>query len=91
MQLLSEKPAVEYIAGRRAVCARHCGRSALALASLHGSMLVLDVDPLERRLDAHGVGVPVAVFRSGERFSCTAVPWLTFEVDEIFEGLTIPR
>ena len=56
----------------------------------HGSDLVLDVDPAVRVVYAYWRDGN-ATFRVGERFSCAAVPWLEFDVNELFENLTIPR
>jgi Uma2 family endonuclease len=57
----------------------------------HGALVVLDVDPQERIVHAHTCdGVPKS-YRSGERFSCAALPWLEFEVAALFSRLEIPR
>ncbi|HLI94954.1 MAG TPA: Uma2 family endonuclease [Candidatus Baltobacteraceae bacterium] len=56
----------------------------------HGALLVLDVHPKTRAIRAH-TKAGVAAYRCGERFTCESVPWLVFEVDELFEKLDIPR
>lgn len=56
----------------------------------HGSKLVLDVDPAERVIHAHGVD-GVRTFSGGERFAFDAVSWLQFDVDELFANIEIPR
>lgn len=56
----------------------------------HGSLVVLDVDPLERTVrvyDRDGSRVLAA----GDRFAHHAVPWLVFEVDDVFSDLDIPK
>ena len=57
----------------------------------HGARLVLDVDPRERAVYAHGIDGSQAVYRARERFSHPAAPWLTFDIDELFADLEIPR
>jgi Uma2 family endonuclease len=56
----------------------------------HGALLVLDVDPAKRLIHAHSHN-GVSVHRAGECFSSPVVPWLEFEVDELFANLKIPR
>jgi Uma2 family endonuclease len=55
----------------------------------HGSLVVLDVDPLERTISVYD-GDGTIVLRAGERFEHSAVPWLQFDVQEAFEDLDIP-
>lgn len=60
------------------------------LFAMHGSLVVLDVDPLERTVrvyDRDGSRVLAA----GDRFAHHAVPWLVFEVDDVFSDLDIPK
>jgi hypothetical protein len=51
-----------------------------------GSALVLDVDPDARAIVAQDAQAR-RTYSAGERFEHEAVPWLTFEVDEIFVDL----
>ena len=53
----------------------------------HGAQLVLDVLPLERKIVAH-THEGVREFVEGERFTCGALPWLLFEVGDVFADLT---
>lgn len=55
-----------------------------------GAVLVLDMNPLTRILTAHSA-TQVRTYESGARFAHAALPWLTFEMDELFAGLEIPR
>ncbi len=62
----------------------------IALYLSHGSIIVLDVDPLERTIrvyDRDGA----ALLREGDRFEHAAVPWLRFDVREAFGDLDIPE
>ncbi len=55
----------------------------------HGSLVVFDADP-----DGRSVRVVTKngerVLRCGDRFEDAVVPWLAFEVSEVFEGLDVP-
>ena len=51
-----------------------------------GSLLVLDVDPRQRAITAHDGGGSER-FEIGNRFIRAAVPWLTFDVAEVFANL----
>jgi len=53
----------------------------------YGSLLVLDIDPATRTLRAHVRDGEVRIFHAGEAFECTTLPWLRFEVAELFEGI----
>lgn len=57
----------------------------------HGAQLALDVDPKARVIYAHDAAGTMITFRSGARFTHHTFPWLTFEVDEVFADLKIPR
>lgn len=57
----------------------------------HGATLVFDVDPAKRMLHVHAANGEVASFKCGEAFVSDAIPWLQFEVDELFELLELPR
>lgn len=48
-----------------------------------GSKLVLDVDPKTRTIVAHSVG-DVRSFSDGETFEHSAIPWLRFDLREVF-------
>jgi len=61
----------------------------IALYLSHGSLLVLDVDPLERTIRVHNRD-GAKLLREGDRFEHPAVPWLRFDVREAFEDLDIP-
>lgn len=52
----------------------------------YGAKLVLDVDPERRTIDAHAHR-GVRAFHAGERFQMPELPWLQFDVDEIFVDL----
>jgi Uma2 family endonuclease len=56
----------------------------------HGAHLVLDVDPSKRLIYAHTHN-GVSMHHAGERFSSLIVPWLEFDVDEVFAKIDIPR
>ncbi len=56
-----------------------------------GAVLVLDVDPKKRTVLTHSVEGPVRRYAAGESFAHEAVPWLRFNVDELFEDIEIPR
>lgn len=51
-----------------------------------GSVLVLDVDPAQRRILAHA-GSGTKAYGRGARFEHEAAPWFVFDVDEIFADL----
>ncbi len=53
----------------------------------HGSLLVLDIDPAMRTLRAHTDDGEVRAFHAGEAFESRTVPWLRFNVAELFEGI----
>jgi len=57
----------------------------------HAGTLVLDVDSFARVVYAHTNESECAVYRRGERFSSAVVPWLRFDVDELFVDIDIPR
>jgi len=52
----------------------------------YGSILVLDVLPAERAIYAH-TAQGVRDLHEGDRFSCADLPWLTFDVGEVFAVL----
>lgn len=55
-----------------------------------GATLVLDIDPQTR--EVHAITLKGSrTYRSGERFEHPAVGWLTFDVEELFADLKIPR
>ena len=56
-----------------------------------GSVLVLDVDPVERVVYAHSADGNTAIHRTGDRFSSGVIEWLQFDVDELFADIDIPR
>ena len=56
----------------------------------HGSVLVFDVDPLERSVIVHANGVAPRTMHVGEHFSDEKVSWLRFDVAELFDALDIP-
>lgn len=51
-----------------------------------GAVLVLDVDPKKETIEAHAHD-GARTFRRGEHFVHPAVPWLEFDVDEVFAEL----
>ncbi|HEY9179395.1 MAG TPA: hypothetical protein VIO32_01670, partial [Candidatus Baltobacteraceae bacterium] len=51
-----------------------------------GSVLVLDADPKKQTIEAHAHD-GIRTFRRGEHFAHPAVPWLEFDVDEVFAQL----
>ena len=57
----------------------------------HGSQVVLDVDRLERTIMVYATGQEPTVLRVGDRFAHDAVPWLSFDVAEVFSNLDIPE
>jgi Uma2 family endonuclease len=56
----------------------------------HGSLVVLDVDPLERTITVYD-GSGSRLLRSTDMFEHAAVPWLRFTVAEAFADLDIPQ
>ena len=56
----------------------------------HGAVLVLDVDPVQQVLYAHSYG-GVKQYHNRDAFVSDAVPWLRFDVAEVFADLKIPR
>lgn len=56
----------------------------------HGAVLVLDVDPRQQVIYAHSES-EVKAYHREETFVSDAVPWLQFEVAEVFTDLKIPR
>jgi Uma2 family endonuclease len=56
----------------------------------HGAVLVLDVDPAQQVLYAHSKS-GVQTHHNGDVFTNDAVPWLQFDVAEVFADLKIPR
>lgn len=52
----------------------------------YGGVLALDVVPIDRIVRAYS-HAGLAVFARGERFACAEVPWLTFQVAEVFANL----
>lgn len=63
----------------------------LELYLANGAQVVLDVDPRERFVEAHVPGSRPVRFRSGDCFAVEALPWLRFDVDELFADLDLPR
>jgi Uma2 family endonuclease len=58
----------------------------------HGGCLVLDIDPYARVVYAYSGGADSPnVYRAGERFYSNVVPWLEFDIDELFANIDIPR
>jgi Uma2 family endonuclease len=58
----------------------------------HGTLLVLDIDPYARKVYAHTSATAApTIYGSGERFSCEVLPWLQFDVAELFAKIKIPR
>lgn len=53
-----------------------------------GAALVLDVDPRKRRVVAHSSN-DVRTFGEADRFAHEAVPWLAFDVAELFSDLDL--
>ncbi len=51
-----------------------------------GSVLVLDVDPKTRRIIAHAAG-GMREYMAGEHFEHPALPWLQFDLSDIFAEL----
>jgi Uma2 family endonuclease len=56
----------------------------IALYLTHGSLVVLDVDPIARTIRVYDRASQVTVLREGDRFEHADVPWLTFGVREAF-------
>ncbi|MHB8147206.1 MAG: Uma2 family endonuclease [Vulcanimicrobiaceae bacterium] len=57
----------------------------------HGSLLVLDIDPATHTVYAHAPGAPARAFNGTQTFSHENVPWLRFEVAELFARLKLPE
>ncbi|MHB1798341.1 MAG: Uma2 family endonuclease [Vulcanimicrobiaceae bacterium] len=55
-----------------------------------GATIVLDVDPMKRTIVAHAFG-ETRTYEAGARFAHPALPWLDFEVAELFADIEIPR
>ncbi len=55
-----------------------------------GAVVVFDVNPLERTLVAHFADGRVTSLAERDRFSDDAVPWLAFDVAELFSDLDHP-
>jgi len=53
-----------------------------------GSVLILDVDPGTRTIEAR-TREGARTFAAGQTFTCDLLPWLTFEVDEVFADLDL--
>ncbi len=51
-----------------------------------GSRAVLDVIPEAREVRAY-TSAGAATLRTGERYTCATLPWLAFDVDELFAGI----
>jgi len=56
----------------------------------HGSLVVLDVDPLERTIAVHDCSGSTKLLRESDRFEHPDVAWLAFDVREAFADLDIP-
>ncbi len=56
----------------------------------HGTTGACDVDPGERTLTAHFADGRVVALASGDRFADDVVPWLAFDLAELFSDLDIP-
>lgn len=59
----------------------------IALYLTHGSLVVLDVDPIARTIRVYDRASRVTTLREGQRFIHVDVPWLTFGVREAFADL----
>ena len=57
----------------------------------HGAMLVLDIDPASRTVYAHARGAGVRTFLETQTFAHESIPWLRFEVAELFARLNPPE
>ena len=55
-----------------------------------GATIVLDVDPMKRTIVAHTVR-ETRTYDADARFAHPALPWLDFEVAELFADIDIPR
>jgi Uma2 family endonuclease len=62
----------------------------ISLYLSHGSLVVLDVDFLTRAIRVHDKNA-IYVLREMERFAHPLVPWLAFDVREVFLDLDIPQ
>lgn len=56
----------------------------------HGSLVVFDVDPLERTITVHTQHTSPRTLRGVDVFADPSVPWLTFSVADAFANLDIP-
>ena len=56
----------------------------------HGTTLVLEIDPASRTVYAHARGADVRPFVEPQTFEHENVPWLRFEVAELFARLNPP-
>ncbi len=63
----------------------------IAVYLMHGAQLVLDIDPADRMLHAHAPGVAARAVHAIDTFEHPAVPWLRFEVAELFADIDLPR
>ncbi len=55
-----------------------------------GGIVAFDVDPIARTVVAHFADGRVIALAASDRFADDAVPWLGFEVAELFADLDIP-
>ncbi len=55
-----------------------------------GGIVAFDVDPIARTLAAHFADGRVVALAANDRFADDAVPWLAFEVADLFADLDIP-
>ncbi len=62
----------------------------IALYLSHGSLVVLDVDPLTRSIRVHD-NIGVNELYESDQFAHLLVPWLMFDVREVFRDLDIPK
>ena len=60
-----------------------CMRRKIARELSTGATMVLDVDPAERIIYAH-TGAGMTAYRENETFVHPSLPWLTFEVNDVF-------
>jgi Uma2 family endonuclease len=56
----------------------------------HGAVLVLDVDPQKRQVVAYARDGGARTYCEGESFEHEIVPWLRFEVGEVFANVRRP-
>ena len=62
----------------------------VSLCLSHGALVVLDVDPLERIVRVYDNGATCELHES-DAFAHPLVPWLTFDVRDVFRDLDIPK